>query len=93
MTTSTQNNRPVAELRDGLLKIAIFQNERQDGNGFRYSGKLVRSYQDAEGNWRETQSLSSGDYLRGANLLVQAYNRVLQLKAEAKQAADSGAQQ
>lgn len=85
MTTSSQpNNKPVAEIRDGLIKIAIFKNPVKEGDGFRYSGKLTRSYRDAEDKWQETQYLSNSQYLRAANLLVQAYNRELELKAEDK---------
>ncbi|WP_425395027.1 hypothetical protein [Aeoliella sp.] len=85
MSNNTQpKNRPVAEFADGSLKIAIFENPRKEGDGVRFSGKLTRSYRDAEGQWHETQALSGSEYLRAANLLVQAYNRERELKAEAK---------
>lgn len=66
---------PVAEIRDGLLKIAIFRNEpKKEGDSVRFSGKLTRAYQDAAGGWHDTEYLSGSDYLRAANLMTQAYN-------------------
>jgi len=90
MTTSeTSTNRPVAEIRDGTLKIAIFSNPKKDGEGVRFSHKLTRSYRDANGNWQETAYLSGSENLRAANLMTLAYNKELELKA----AADNGARQ
>ena len=95
MTTSENpTNRPVAEIRDGVLKIAIFTNPKKDGEGVRFSHKLTRSYRDANGNWRETAYLSGSENLRAANLMILAYNKELELKAVAKEAAaDNGAEQ
>lgn len=79
------SNQPVAELRDGTLKIAIFRNEpEKEGDRVRFSGRLTRSYVDSSGQWKETNYLSNAEYLRAANLLTQAYNRELELKAAAK---------
>lgn len=93
MTTTNQTtNKPVAELRDGGLKIAIFENPKKDGDGVRYSGKLTRSYVDQQGEWHETNYFSGSELLRAANLLIEAYNTERKLKADAKTAADGGAQ-
>ena len=92
MTTTAQPinaNQPVAELRDGTIKVAIFRNlPKQEGDPVRFSGRLTRSYRDANGDWQETNSLSGSEYLRTANLLIQAYNRDLELKAAEKAAAN-----
>ncbi|WP_425395036.1 hypothetical protein [Aeoliella sp.] len=75
------SNRPVAELRDGLMRIAIFRNEpKEEGDRVRFSGKLTRSYQDAAGNWHDTEYLSSVDYLKAANLMQEAYNTERELR-------------
>lgn len=75
MTQTNSTNKPVTEIKDGLLKIAIFRNEpKKEGDSVRFSGKLTRAYQDAAGGWHDTEYLSGADYLRAANLLTQAYN-------------------
>lgn len=84
MTTATNtNNRPVAELRDGSLKIAIFQGTTEKGHPY-FSHKLTRSYRDQQGNWHDTDYLSGIENLQAANLRQLAYNKELQLKAQAK---------
>lgn len=56
MTNSS--NKPVQEVRDGGLRIAIFRNEpKQEGDRPRYSGKLTRSYRDTQGS-RTTRTTS-----------------------------------
>lgn len=92
MTTPTNPNHPVATVRDGALKIAIFANESADGKT-RYSGQLTRSYTDANGDWKETRSLSGSEYLRAALLLEQAYREEIRLRSEsrANNQGDSGA--
>lgn len=87
MTNST-NNQPVETLRDGSLKASIWGNRNE--NGVFYSVELVRSYTDEAGNWHDSRSLSNGELLRAARLLTRAYDRVLQLRAEAKAKASSG---
>lgn len=68
-------NKPVAEVRDGGLKIAIFKNEPKEGGGrTRYSGKLSRSYRDASGDWHDTDYLSGNEFLRAARLMEKAYD-------------------
>jgi hypothetical protein len=89
MTTKTQANQPVAEIRDGLMKIAIFRNEgKQEGDRPRFTGKLTRAYRDAAGDWHETDYMSSTEFLRGANLLIEAYNTERKLRQ-----AEQGGQQ
>ncbi len=80
--SSTNGNKPVSELRDGSLKIAIFRNEsKEDANKVRYSGKLTRSYKDASGNWHDTDYLSGTEFLRAARLFEKAYDEGVGLRA------------
>ncbi|TWT41361.1 hypothetical protein [Botrimarina hoheduenensis] len=75
---SDTNNKPVQEVRDGGLRIAIFRNEpKQEGDRPRYSGKLTRSYRDAQGDWHDTEYLSGTEFLRAARLMEQAYDAEL----------------
>ncbi len=72
------NNKPVSEVRDGSLKIAIFRNvPKEEGERARFSGKLTRSYRDAQGDWHDTEYLSGSEYLRAARLLEKAYDTEL----------------
>lgn len=74
-------NKPVSELRDGSIKIAIFRNEgKEEGDRPRYSGKLTRSYKDASGDWQDTDYLSGTEFLRAARLLEKAYDSELDLR-------------
>ena len=85
MSEST-NNKPVAEVRDGAIKIALFRNEpKEEGDRVRFSGKLTRSYRDASGDWHDTEYLSGTEFLRAARLLERAYDEELQLRVAEKQ--------
>lgn len=82
---SNSNNKPIHELRDGGLRIAIFRNEpKQEGDRPRYSGKLTRSYRDAQGEWHDTEYLSGTEYLRAARLLEKAYDAELEQRSADK---------
>lgn len=85
--STPSNNQPVAEVRDGNLKIAIFRNEpKQEGERPRYSGKLTRSYRDASGDWHDTEYLSGSEFLRAARLMEKAYDEELTQRATDKNA-------
>jgi hypothetical protein len=82
---SNNGNQPVQEVRDGGLRIAIFRNEpKQEGDRPRYSGKLTRSYRDAQGEWHDTEYLSGTEFLRAARLMEKAYDAELAQKAADK---------
>lgn len=82
MTQETKNQSPIAEVRDRGIKIAIWRHPRKDQPGFRYSGKLQRSYKDANGDWQSTDSFGGEQWLRVARLALQAYDRELELRAD-----------
>lgn len=82
-TTTNTNNRPVAEIRDGSMKIAIFQGTTKDGHPY-FSHKLTRSYRNQQGDWHDTDYLSGMETLQAANLFQQAYNREVELRAQIK---------
>lgn len=72
-------NKPIDQLRDGNLTVAIWANDSE--HGIRYSVELTRSYTDKEEKWHTTNSLSNGEILRGSRLLALAHDRILQLKS------------
>ncbi len=74
------NNEPAVKLRDRGLSVTIWKNESEDGKSY-YSANLSKSYKDSADAWQETTSLNADDMLRGANLLQQGYNKILELKA------------
>lgn len=74
------NNEPVAKLRDRGLTVTIWKNESEDGKSY-YSANLSKSYKDDADEWKETNSLNADDMLRAANLLQQAYNKIIELRA------------
>ena len=79
------HNKPVSEVRDGSLKIAIFRNAaKEEGERARFSGKLTRSYRDANGEWHDTDYLSGSEYLRAARLMEKAYDAELTHKTTEK---------
>jgi hypothetical protein len=85
MSDST-SNKPVSEIRDGAIKIALFRNEpHAEGDRPWYSGRLTRSYRDADGKWHETDCLSGTEFLRAARLLEKAYDAELTHRSIDKQ--------
>ena len=79
------NNAPVTEVRDGLLRIAIFKNDpKEEGGRPSFPGKASRSYQDSEDQWKETNSYTGTEHLRMARLHLQAYDAEMALRAAAK---------
>ena len=76
-------NTPAFKLRDGTITATAWANTSE--KGVFYSVDISRSYKTDDGEWKETSSFSGNDALRASNLLTQAYNRTLELKADAKQ--------
>lgn len=83
------NTPPADTLRDGNLKATIWQNEGE--KGLYYSTKFSRTYKDDQGEYRETQSFSSGDLLRVSEFARQAHNHTNVLRREAYQDRDHAA--
>lgn len=85
MTDQSSANKPINEVRDGSMRIAIFKNEAKgEGDRPRYSGKLTRSYTDADGKWHDTEYLSGTEFLRAARLMERAYDEELKHRAESR---------
>jgi hypothetical protein len=74
------SNQPVCTLRDGRIKVSVWQN---DGNGNNkkpfYSATVTKSYQDGDGKWQETHSLTGNEMVRASELLNRAYSRYHQM--------------
>lgn len=74
------SNQPAAKLRDGVLSVTIWKNEREDDKAY-YTSILSKSYKDGD-EWKDTDNLNADDLLKAAHLLQQAYSKILELKAE-----------
>ncbi len=77
MTTTT--NKPAATLRDGRLKATIWKNAGE--KGAYYGVDLTRGYQDANGNWQDSNRFGGTELLRVAHLAAKAYDELAKLRA------------
>ena len=78
------NNKPVAELRIGAVKAAVWENEV--GGITRPNVTFSRIYRD-EDQWKTTHSFGFSNLLSVAKLADQARTLIAQRKAEAASAA------
>ncbi len=72
------NQKPFAKVRIGAVKGAIWQN--QAGDHTRYSVTFSKSYRDADGQWKTTQSFGRNDLLVLAKVADQAHSRIIELQ-------------
>lgn len=77
MTTDQKGNKPAHEIRDGALRVSLWQNQNDKGTW--YSATCRRSYKDGE-VWKETQSYGEEDLLRVAKLFDMAHSWMLSQK-------------
>lgn len=78
--TTTTTNEPVARVQDGLLQLAIWKNEGEDGRAFYSASAVERSCKDQAGEYRQTSSLSGSQLLQAARLYALAYDQVRELQ-------------
>ena len=82
------NQKPHARVRIGAVKAAIWQN--QAGDRTRYNVTFSKSYRDADGQWKTTQSFGRNDLLVLAKVADRAHSRIFELQQteeESEQAA------
>ena len=72
------NQKPHDEVRIGAVKAAIWQN--QAGDRTRYNVSFSKSYRDAEGQWKTTQSFGRNDLLVLAKVADRAHSRIFELQ-------------
>ncbi|MEW7988312.1 MAG: hypothetical protein AB2805_07495 [Candidatus Thiodiazotropha sp.] len=82
-TNPQQSNKPVETLWDGPIKVAIFENHKENGN-VTYASVPGRIYTDQGGQIRESKSFSHGELLRLSKLSDKAYERIGEFKAQMK---------
>ena len=80
------NQKPVAEVRIGRVKAAIWQNETEGRT--RHNVTFSRLYRDGD-QWKSTQSFGRNDLLVLAKVADQAHSRLFELPQEEEQEAES----
>ena len=70
VNTTKTNNRPVAEIRYGYVKVLVWANDTS--NGTRHNVTVARIYKDGD-DWKETSSFGREDLLSLAKALDQAH--------------------
>lgn len=84
----TNKNTPEDTLRDGSLKASIWRNEGD--KGAYYTTTFARTYEDREGNLKDSHSFSSNDLLRVGELARQAHHRTGELRRAYARAQENG---
>ncbi len=82
MKQETQNNSPVAELRDRDIRVAIWKNPTKDGKSFRFTASLPERRYQVEGQWLSATSFNQDEYLRIARLSGKVADRIGELYQE-----------
>ena len=72
------SNKPVAEVRVGAVKAAIWPNQTESGV-VRHNVTFSRIYKDAEGNWKSTSSFGRDDLLVLAKVADQAHTKIFEV--------------
>lgn len=72
-------------IRDGDIKASIWRNESD--KGVFHTVSLARTYEDKEGNLRDTNNYRGADLLRVAEVARQAYTRSRAMDREERRAA------
>ena len=80
------NPQPVAEVRTGRVKAAIWKNGTAGRT--RHNVTFSRLYKDGE-QWKTTQSFGSNDLLVLAKVADRAHSRIFELQQEDEPQAES----
>jgi hypothetical protein len=84
---STENKKPVAEAREGTVRIAIWENDGQKGKYWK-AGEPELSYKDAEGKWHnDGRSYSEFDLVNLMIAAAKAKSKIAELRKAAGKAA------
>jgi hypothetical protein len=81
------DKKPASQVKLFPISAAIWRNTTKDGKAF-YSVTIERSYKDADGKWKSSDSLNESDLLLAGKVLDLAHTEVVKLRANDKQAAE-----
>jgi hypothetical protein len=85
--TMSNSTKPTAKVTLYPITAAIWRNENK-GQAF-YSVTIQRSYKDAEGNWKSSDSLNESDLLLAAKVLDLVHSKIVELRVTDRQAQQS----
>ena len=74
------SKKPVHEIRFGLIKVSIWQNQTRAGE--RFSCSLIRLYKDGD-TWRESGRFGRDDLLVAAKALNEAHSWIYEQNGKA----------
>jgi len=80
-------NKPIANIKVGSVRAAIWKNQRQNENGNSFeSVKVVldRTYKDRSGNYSSTHSLDVNDIPKAIFALIKAYDYLIERHEESE---------
>lgn len=80
MTTDTNTNQPVAEVRLGTVRAAIWANPGKYGPI--HSVQIDRSYRDQDGKTQHTTGFGFRDLLLASKVLDMAHSKIAEMIAE-----------
>lgn len=75
---SSTTKQPVAEVRVGRVKAAIWPNTTESG-AVRHNVTFSRIYKDADGKWKSTSSFGRDDLLVVAKVADLAHTRIFEV--------------
>jgi hypothetical protein len=78
-TMSDTKKKPASKLSLYPVSCAIWRNETAKGEAF-YSATFERSYKDADGKYKSTDSFTASDLLLLAKLADQAHTEIVKLR-------------
>lgn len=76
------HNKPVAELKSGLLVASLWQNETEKGT--RHNVTFSRLYKSEAGDWKRSENFGRDDLLVIAKLADFAHSKIDELIAGQK---------
>ncbi len=72
-------DKPVLTLKDKLLEVAIWANQipgNDDTTRTVYSATVRKSYQDNDGNWKDTSNYNADELIRLSALFAKAHAEI-----------------
>lgn len=76
----TERNKPDLVVRDGSLKATVWNN--RGDNGSYHTVAFAKTYEDKEGDLKDTQSFYQSDLLRIAELSRETYGKISDLRRD-----------
>jgi hypothetical protein len=88
--TTTTNQRPIADIRMGSIKAAVWRFEN-DNAPPRYTATFSRSYRDRDGNWHDTSSFDRDDVLVLTKIADRVHTTIHELQDNDRKVAKANA--